>query len=182
MCKIVLILSLMIVGPALPSEAEQAASNAMEEHIEKVVNELPPDSLLRRQLIQGARGTGVRYPWMDELREKNIKRAVVCVDITFDKQGRPKQMSVSSTHYFPQYEGDGEVLESERSAAIRGSNLEKQLEDLALKEAAHGLWLDVPRPKPFVGDAKIEFLDDEWLAVPPLFYGVSNPASNPHTC
>jgi|HubBroStandDraft_6_1064221.scaffolds.fasta_scaffold280987_2 hypothetical protein len=173
--RVALILALAAVVPALYSQTEQTTRVKGQEHINQVIKELPPDSFLRRDLLEGARGNGIHYAWMDDLREKGIKRVAVCVDITFDMRGRPKQMSVSSTHYFSQYEGDSEISESERLKAIRVSDLEKQLDDLSLKEAAHSYWPDAPRPrpKPFVGGIKIQFLDDEWLPVPPALYSTS---------
>ena len=168
-------LALVAVVPALHSQTEQSTRVEVQEHINQVIKELPPDSFLRRNLLGGARGNGIHYAWMVELREKGVKRVAVCVAITFDKHGRPKQISVSSTHYFSQYEGGSEISESERLKAIRASDLEKQLDDLALKEGAHSYWPDAPRPrpKPFVGGIKIQFLDDEWLPVPPALYSTS---------
>ena len=84
-------------------------------------------------------------------------------------------MNVGGAHYFSNYDGAGEISDPERLKSIRASNVAGQLNDLALKEATHGNWVDIPRPrpKPFVGGIKIEFLDDEWLPIPPALYGSS---------
>ncbi|MFZ0636881.1 MAG: hypothetical protein WA755_00370 [Candidatus Acidiferrales bacterium] len=163
---IALILVLTVAAPMRNWKAEQVSSSAVEEHIREVIKELPPNSLLRGELLQGARGDGVHYPWMDDMQKEGIKRVVVWVDIRFDPRGRPKQMSVDRTQYFTEYDAGGApVSETERLKVIRASGLENQLNNLALHRAMHGAWVDVPRPKPrpFVGRTTVEFLDDEWL-------------------
>jgi hypothetical protein len=174
----VIIVALFLAIPGLSGSAQMGGSPGVraEGHIKQIIEGLPRDSLLRRELTAGARGTGVRFAWMDELRERGVKRVLIGVDITFDRRGRPKQMKVESARYFTHYEGDEQILDPERLNAIRASGLEKELDNLALGKAAHGHWLDVPRPmpNPFVGGAQIQFLDDEWLPSPPTLYAVSN--------
>ena len=147
------------------SQMEPANSPAVEEHIRDVVRELPADSALRRNLLQGARGNGVHYSWMDSMRELGIKRAVVWIDIRFDSKGRPKKMSLNRTEYFAQYEGSTPISDKTRFETIRATGLEKPLTTLGLERAGGGSWVDVPRPKPhpLVGGTNIEFLDDEWF-------------------
>jgi hypothetical protein len=52
---------------------------------------------------------------------------------------------------------------------IRTSGLEEELKALALRQAEHGSWADVPqpRPDPFVGGTAVLFYDDGWLPAPP---------------
>jgi hypothetical protein len=156
---------------------DHVGNEAAEQRIQQVITGLPSGSWLRSALLQGARGNGIRYPWMDELRGRGIKRASLFVDITFDRHGRPKQTAASHTEFFVQYDGGMPISDSERLAEIRESGLEKQLESLALQEAAHGFWLDLPRPrpKPFVGSAHVEFFDDEWLPRLPWLYSTFRP-------
>lgn len=45
------------------------------QHIRELMKKLPADSLLRQQLVSGARGDGVRHPWMDDMRQEGIKLA-----------------------------------------------------------------------------------------------------------
>ena len=113
----------------------------------------------------GARGDGVRYPWMDEMRQQEIKQAVVWVDIQFDGRGKPKQMKVARTEYFAQYEGGTPISDDTRLETIRTTGLEKELTSLGLERARHGSWVDLPRPKPrsLIGGTQVQFLDDEWL-------------------
>ncbi len=74
-------------------------------------------------------------------------------------------MNVNRAEYFTQYSGGSRISDGTRLDAIRASGLEKEMNLLSLEKAKHGVWLDVPRPKPhpFVGGTQIEFLDDEWL-------------------
>ena|SRR3984893_1299247 len=164
--------------PTSNPQAQRAPSADVEKHIQEVIKELPPDSLLRHALQEGARGNGLHYAWIDELRKQGIKRVVVGVDITFDRHGHPKQMSLGRTEYFTQYDPGGvPVSDTDLLNAIRASGLEKQLDDLALQEAAHGHWFEIPRPRPnpFVGGTRIVFLDDEWLPGVPTMYTLFRP-------
>jgi hypothetical protein len=170
-----LILALVLSTSGLQAGQEPSAVDI---HIQQVIEQLPSESLLRAQLLDGARGNGVRFSWMDELRKRGIKRVLVGVDITFDRHGHPKQMSLGRTEYFTQYDfGGTPSLDTELLNAIRVSGLEKQLDALAMQKAAHGHWVDVPRPRPnpFVGGTQIEFLDDEWLPVLPTIYTLFRP-------
>jgi hypothetical protein len=162
MTALILLIALM-AQPHYPQE--KANSPAVETHVRDIIKELPADSDLRHSLLQGARGNGVHYHWMDEMRKQGIRRAVIWVDISFDSKGRPKKMNLSRTEYFTQYEGGVPISDIASLETIRASGLEKELSTLALERARHGYWLDLPRPKPrpFTGGTHVEFLDDEWL-------------------
>ncbi|SRR6266487_450116 len=165
MTTTILALLIALTAQVGGSQVQAANSPMVEAHIHDVIRELPPDSDLRRALLQGARGDGVHYAWMDEARRQGVKRVAVWVDISFDRKGRPKKMSVNRTEYFTQYEGGAAISDNARLDAIRASGLEKELNNLALEKAKHGFWFDLPRPKPhpFVGGTHVEFLDDEWI-------------------
>jgi len=165
MPTVILALFLALAGEGMQSQAQAPNSPTVEEHIRAVINELPPDSPLRRNLLQGGRGDGVHYSWMDDMRKLNIKRAVVWIDISFDRRGRPKKTTLNRIEYFAQYDGGTAISNIEQTNAIRASGLDKQLSAPALDRAAHGAWTDVPRPRPhpFAGGMQVQFLDDEWL-------------------
>ena len=160
-----LLLLMTFVAQATHSQMKTQQSPAVEDHIRDIIKQLSPDSDLRRNLLQGARGNGVRYAWMDDMRKLGVKRAVVWIDIRFDSKGRPKKMSLNRTEYFEQYEGGMPISDDTRLGTIRASSLEKELTTLGLERAKHGSWVDVPRPNPhpFIGGTDTEFLDDEWL-------------------
>jgi len=165
MAATILVLIITLLAQTTHSQVETANSPAVEEHIRDIVRELPADSALRRNLLQGARGNGVHYSWMDDMRKLGIKRAVVWIDIRFDSKGRPKKMSLNRIEYFTKYEGGMPTPDNTRRDTIRMTGLEKELTTLGLERARHGSWVDLPRPKPhpFIGGTKTEFLDDEWL-------------------
>jgi hypothetical protein len=77
------------------------------------------------------------------------------------------------TEYFTQYDKSETVLDAERLGSIHARELEQRLTAVALQKTANGYWVDVPRPRPhpFIGAAKVEFFDDEWLPVisPPIY-------------
>jgi len=140
---------------------------AVQDHIRQLINELLPDSNLRRDLLNGAHGDGVEKPWMIHMRQEGVKRALVWVSVAFDRCGKPKRMKVYRTDYFTTYEGASEALDAKRVTSIRTIGLEQKLTSVALENTAHGFWIDVPQPKPhpFVGGAKVEFFDDEWIPI-----------------
>jgi hypothetical protein len=163
-----LVVGLLCAFSAVAVSNPQASRDVgleVQQHIHDLIGELPANGPLRRQLESGAHGKGIHQVWMDDMRRENIKRAVVWVSVHFDRRGKPKQMTVERTEYFTQYENGERVLESERLRSVRASGLDQKLAAVALQNAAHGFWVDVPRPKPnpFVGAAKVEFFDDEWL-------------------
>jgi hypothetical protein len=145
----------------VPNISETSA----EQHIRNIIAELPADSALRRELESGAKGNGVHRSWMDDMRADGIRRAVVQFHIQFDRHGRAKHMAVKSIQLFKKYDHGTPVSDAADVSIIHSSGLEHTLEDLALERAAHGAWMDVPRPrpKPFDGGAQLEFFDDEWL-------------------
>jgi hypothetical protein len=102
---------------------------------------------------------------MDEMRKQGVRRAVVWIDIRFNRRGHPKKMNFNRAEYFTQYEGGTPISDSGQLDIIRTAGLEKDLGAIALEKANHGFWYDVPRPRPhpFVGGTQIEFLDDERL-------------------
>jgi hypothetical protein len=155
----------------------------VEQHIRSIIKELPDKSALRQELLSGARGNGTHQPWMDDMRREGVKRAIVCIDIHFDRHGRPKQMVAKRTEFYAEYGGSPPVSDAERLKAIRSSGLKQTLDDLALQRAADGAWTDLPRPKPqpFDGGTRLELFDDEWLPTPsaPLYCAGKSCLSEP---
>ena len=126
-----------------------------------------------QQQLNGIHKDDSAKPWMNDMRHEGVKRALVWIAIDFDRQGKPKRMSVHRTEYFTTYEDDSKVSDAKRLMAIRATGLEQKLNSVALEKAARGFWTDMPHPKPrpFVGGAKLEFFDDEKLPTPeaPLY-------------
>ena len=84
----------------VPWSQEPVRSPAVEEHIHRVIQSLPPDSTLRSSLVQGARGNGVRYPWMDEMEKMGIKQATLWFDLRFNSKGQPQKVELDRVDYF----------------------------------------------------------------------------------
>lgn len=156
-----------------PAQVGEKRDPAIEQHIRGIIAELPIESALRRELLSGARGNGIRQPWMDEMRRDGVKRAVVQIAIHFDRHGRAKRMVLKSTQFFATYGEGTPISDATTLNNVHVDGLEQALRDLALQRAAHGTWIDVPRPRPvpFDGGARLEFFDDEWLPTPsvPLY-------------
>lgn len=164
----VAILTLTLGAVASHLQSPSDVPPAAHYHIQQLINELSPDSNLRRDLLNGAHGDGVVKPWMIHMRQEGVKRALVWVSIDFDRRGKPQRMKVYRVDYFTTYEGASKILDTKLLTSIRTIGLEQTLTSVALKNTAHGFWIDVPqrKPHPFVGGAKIEFFDDEWIATP----------------
>src|SRR5438874_54352 len=77
---------------AANSQNPPEAQVESERHINEIMRSLAADSLLRQQLMNGAHGDGVRYGWMDDMRQDGIRKVVVWVGINFGRRGRAKEM------------------------------------------------------------------------------------------
>lgn len=139
-------------------------------HIREVVATLAPNSALRRDFDIGDRGDGINYAWMDKMRTEGIRRVELEISIDFHDDGQPGKMRVVSVSYYAKYDPpDAQIQDPKRLERIRKSGLEEELKKIALRQAAGGAWVDVPRPRsnPFVGGAGVVFYDDGWLPAPP---------------
>ena len=143
----------------------------------------PGTASATRQHLSGVHDDDSPKPWMNDMRHEGVKRALVWIAIDFDRQGKPKRMTVHGTEYFTTYEDDSKVSDTKRLMAIRASGLEQKLTSVALEKAARGSWTDVPHPtpRPFVGGAKVEFFDDEKIPTPkvPLYCAGKSCLPNP---
>ena len=159
-------------GKVISSYPFVVVDSDVEEHIQHVLSTLQGESSIRTELLNGARGSGDHRPWMDQMRQQNFERAVVWVNIQYDRRGRAKTMQVNRINYFRRYGSSVPVSGLDALNAARVSGLEKLLSEEALRRAGDGFWLDVPRPRPnpFVGGVRVEFLDDEWLPTEPVMY------------
>jgi hypothetical protein len=144
----------------------------VEEHIQYILSTLQGESSIRTALVHGARGSGVHQPWMDQMRQQDFERAVVWINIHYNRRGLAKTMQVNRIDYFRRYDSSVPISDLDASNAARVSGLEKLLSEGALRRAGNGFWLDVPRPRPnpFVGGVHVEFLDDEWLPTELVMY------------
>lgn len=113
-----------VTYPMSARQTRPSARDDIDNHLHEIAHELPTDSRLRREILEGARGTGVRYAWMDEMKKSGVKRVILWVDITFDNNGRPRQSNVSRTEYFPLYDGGSPISDPPQLKAIRDSGLE----------------------------------------------------------
>jgi hypothetical protein len=139
-------------------------------HIREVFATLAPDSDLRLDFKVGDQGDGINYAWMDKMRKEGIRRVEIEIDIDFRDNGAPRNMEIASVRYYRKYDPSGSrVRDLKTLERIRSSGLEEELKALALRQAEHGSWPDVPqpRPNPFVGGATAVFYDDGWLPAPP---------------
>ncbi len=142
-------------------------------HVSKVAANLPRDSNLRYLIQEGGYGDGVHHFWMDNMRQEGVREADVSISIEFKHDGRPSKMKVAAERYYRKYDSQDRIKDARQLERIRDSGLADELERIALRRAAGGVWLDVPRPRPspFVGGTTVVFLDDGWLPTlrKPLF-------------
>jgi len=176
--SIVLILVLILgSGSQNPPSSPTVAA-----HIRDLIDTLPTDSFLRLELQGGARGDGIHYAWMDSMRHQAVKRVVAEVHIHFSRNGKPKEMKTVRVLYYSDYDATSvQITDPNRLQRIRVSGLEEQLERIAVERAAHGSWVDIPRPKPhpFVGRTSVELFDDEWLPLRPPLFGADPSQATP---
>jgi hypothetical protein len=165
-------------GALVRAQAPSADSPAVEQHIHEIIKSLPPGSLLRGILEGGGRGSGVHYSWMDEMKSEGIKR--VFIEVHFVWHRRPKEMQVVAVRYFTHYEDNkAEINDHTKLEEFRSIGLEQKLKEEALRRAAGGAWIDLPRPrpKPLLGATSVRLYDDEWLPVLGPTFWVYTPAT-----
>jgi hypothetical protein len=117
-----------VSNPQVPADLRPEVKR----HIDDLIGDLPANSLLGRQLANGAHGSGIHQAWMDDMRREKIKRAIVWISIRFDRHGKPKHMRVEQIEYFAQYENGERVPGT--------GDLERKLSNDALQNAANGFW------------------------------------------
>lgn len=164
------------------NESRATIDPKIDAHLQDVLRTLPEASTLYRELQNGARGDGIHYVWMDDMRRQGIKRVIIQVNIQFGRSCKPKEMKVGKAFYYKGYNGESDIIvDADRIEQAKESGLEEKLSKVALQRAAQGSWVDVPRPKPqpFVGATSVELLDDEWLPLRQPLFG-ADPSASPH--
>jgi hypothetical protein len=160
----------------LASQAPSSGASISQEgqdHIRAVVASLPLDSSLRSVLLQGAHGDGVRFDWMDRMKDQGVKR--VLAEAHMSSNNDPSDIQVVRIVYFRNYEPDcSQVLDDESLKRIRASGLEKKLMEVVRLRAvsARTNVFEPSSAKSFV--AYVELFSDEWLpASPPVVQGLT---------
>jgi hypothetical protein len=159
-----------------------------EEHVRAIIQSLPADSYLRRDLEQGARGSGFHHPWMDAMKRQGIKRAEVHLDFNVPFHvphlwaGRPGKFTAVRTLYFDNYDRDcSQITSPARLAALRESGLEQELQSYAREQAQNAPWFVFEHlPSTSRGVSKIDLMDDEWLPRNPSFLYPAGADSGPN--
>lgn len=159
--------------------APNAPNAASERAVRQLTESLSPKSMWRKMLEHGARGDGIRWPWMDEMRKQGIKLAVLTFDFDWIEGGRGlrnlKDWRLVSAKYFTSYDGLGTstaqpITDARQISAIGASGLGSRLEAVALARAKRGFWIEDPGhqhpPRQTGTGYKQVFLaDNEWLPV-----------------
>jgi hypothetical protein len=71
-------ITLAVLMITLTLQGEHNTQNAcVDQHFQSVMGEIPPDSALRHEHLSGARGVGLHYPSMDDMKKEGIKRAPI---------------------------------------------------------------------------------------------------------
>jgi hypothetical protein len=161
------VLAWFLASPTTGSEVPAKTNPDAEQQIAELMKELPSSSSLHQRLVHGGRGDGEHHSWMDEMQRERIRRILAVVRISFNHRGRPKKLAIERVEFFTDYDGQKQLTDVERLAKIRATGLEKEITNLAIERSNHGMWVDVPHPRPqsFVGAAWVEFFDNEWLPV-----------------
>jgi len=135
------ILTLATTAYAPRSMGLQATGNAVQADQSSVLNELPLGSDLRQRLVAGQHGDRIESPYMKEMRNARVKRALFEVAGVWTHDGL-KSLSVVRRLYFDKYDGPyAQVTDPARSAEIKSSGLENLLDQVALQRAkATGLF------------------------------------------
>lgn len=137
-----------------------------QEQIGRLIESLPVGSRVRQEMEKGARGNGIHYAWMDQMRQEGLKRALVRTEFVW--RGKPTGVKVSRIVYFSDYDSDcAQISDPGRLSRFSSSGLKAALDKLAVERTVAASWpLIHKRDRTKRGIATIEFFDNEWL--PPL--------------
>ena len=158
---------LIVRAGAQNPRPEPVLTPAVQKHLKEIAASLPPDSLLRDGLEHGGHDDGIHRPWMDEMRQMGIKRALVRTEFVWHK--KPTDIKVTRLVYFSTYDGDcGQIANHQRLSNIRSSGLETQLSQEAVRRTLRAHWFRTGPPRRNKrGWCVVHLLDDEWLPPSP---------------
>lgn len=168
----ILIFVLLLTACAKQAQEPERRTPEGEAHVRAVIQNLPSDSRMRKNLEDGARGNGIPQPWMEAMRKQGVKRAEVYlafnvpIRIPHIWPGRPGKLTVVRTLYFSKYDSHdcAQITDPDRLAAFHTSGLEQKLQSFALEEAADAKWFVFEHvPSVSHGESDVELFDDEWL-------------------
>lgn len=145
--------------------AGRCATPQLLEPVRKIIGELPPCSALREDLEHGAHGDGLDRPYMREMRQEGVQRALLEVRAVLS-QNRPRQIRVVRRLYFHQFDGpDSQISDNGALHAIGATVLPAQLDALARDRALAAPFVRGHPPRPDGGQVSgfVEFLANGWL-------------------
>jgi Ankyrin repeats (3 copies) len=139
------------------------------DHIERLAESLPRYSQQRKFLEGGVHGSGEDKPYMDAMKAKGVKRALVGIRANW-VGGRPTDLNIVSHMYFGEYDSSASRIGDEKKLmAFERGGLEQILDQVALERAKSGR---------SVGDGtklegksiyeQVEFFDDPWMWEAPV--------------
>jgi ankyrin repeat protein len=166
----ILVLALLSAPWVWPQTARPGGAEgpdaAAEAHIRQLIESLPPGSSWRGMLQHGARGDGVRRPWMDEMRTEGVKLAIFTLEFDWVEGGKElKDWTLVSEQYFKDYDHLQPIMDPRGLEAIKTSGLPSKLEAEALARGRHGNWVDYPAAETGTGYKQVFLADNEWLPV-----------------
>ncbi|MBI3404881.1 MAG: ankyrin repeat domain-containing protein [Acidobacteria bacterium] len=173
---------LLIIHPAHSQESKPSGMprTDVENDVRSLISALPPNSGLRTMLEYGARGEGVRYGWMNEMRRFGINQAVIEVQLTWFFG--PRFQKAVRIMYFAAYERAGSQITDENILhAIQNSGLEERLKVEALKFVSGGFWFEAPSYFffPVNSATEITLFDKEWLPKLPHMFRIDDTSRSP---
>ncbi len=183
-------LLVLTVGVQIPKPNAEGQASA-DDRIRELIASLPPGSIWRNMMEHGAKGDGIRQPWMDEMRDRGIRLAVLTFEFDWAHGGEGlKNLSnwrLVSANYFTEYDyrSSQPIADPRRLAAIRASGLERTLESVALVRAKTGFWVEDPwhqhPPRPTgTGFIPVLLADNPWLPVQMFpWFGQYEPGTTP---
>ena len=168
-----LVLLCACLWPQGQQSAQPTTNAASEQAVRRLMESLPPGSMWRDMLGHGARGGGIRQPWMDEMRSEGIKLAELTFEFDWTQGGKAlKDWALASASYFPDYDyaSARPIMDPRRLKAVSAGGLEGMLGAVALAQAKQGVWFEYPGDQhppreTGTGYRRILLADNEWLPV-----------------
>lgn len=162
----VLAVSNTAISALQPRRHRVQSTNSADTHVQEVIESLEGDNSLRFALMRGARGDGIHFAWMDQMKRFGAKQAAF--QIHFERKFNRTEFKIQTiTYLYHYYRYDKHLNKPAVLRDIRASGLQNSLATEILARSpvmVDQLNFAINRSS-FCGTLFVNLLDDEALPI-----------------